>query len=799
MMDYKEMAAIVKERGDAIIAEKAEHTRRIRKVSVAVSGIAASAAAAFCIWHLKDSARFIDTPPDNSNIIEDITEPVTSPTAEKAAAVLSTTASHSSTAASVTKAGSTAVSSADVSSSETARSSDKASASYTAVDSIITSAAVQTEFVPVETTETVTTYDNEQLLSEGRIIMKRFAALSTALLMLPNVSAANAAAAEPLKYTRTDKYPDYIRNLITCIEDYDLDIDINDDGKFDIFDAYAVERNCSDELPEYIVNNINACEEKINEFKQATGLNANICDITEYFVRTQPVKLEYFDPNYYIDNCPDTYNEPVPLEYIRHDDGDFDIIDFYDTMFYEESDGKFERLKYHGSDSADKLMSPIHYFIEYYLKSAMCYTNASYNVMAELMDNGLVDADIDSDGEIGFDDIMQLYNFRDKFYDDYYETCYGYWDENDEYHSLEPGQVHERKRTYDGFLEDYEEYISFLKEMPHYDEKTEYTTNHPLSEREWEKATKFYDTASQYSLHCFADIEQTLFIYYITNYTNFSPEIFNSSYYNSEENHFISWDIWGYLYKYKNIYETYGVNAVRSPEDKPLDPRFAKYDIEKMFPEYYDAVKKGEIPEPDINKDGKTDIQDYAFFKDLFTEIPAPEDPSYFIYAKIDAPQEVRDAFNIDYDFNNNGVSCDIGELECIELYIAKAVGASDYDDILDMLDKYYAENPSLDPIAIINEEIKNMNDPQTEAEKINEEENEIISYMSSLDLFKTVTGDSNIDGNVDMSDVVLIMQSLSNPNKYKLTPQGRKNADHDDNGVTNADALAVQMGLLGL
>jgi hypothetical protein len=311
MMDYKEMAAIVKERGDAIIAEKAEHTRRIRKVSVTVSGIAASAAAAFCIWHLKDSAKFINTSPDNINIIEDITEPVTSPTAEKAAAVLSTTASHSSAAASVTKAGSTAVSSADVSSSETARSSDKASASYTAVDSIITSAAVQTEFVPVETTEAVTTYDNEQLLSEGRIIMKRFAALSTALLMLPNVSAANAAAAEPLKYTRTDKYPDYIQNLITCIEDYDLDIDINDDGKFDIFDAYAVERNCSDELPEYIVNNINACEEKINEFKQATGLNANICDITEYFVRTQPVKLEYFDPNYYIDNCPDTYNEPV--------------------------------------------------------------------------------------------------------------------------------------------------------------------------------------------------------------------------------------------------------------------------------------------------------------------------------------------------------------------------------------------------------------------------------------------------------------------------------------------------------
>ena len=91
------------------------------------------------------------------------------------------------------------------------------------------------------------------------------------------------------------------------------------------------------------------------------------------------------------------------------------------------------------------------------------------------------------------------------------------------------------------------------------------------------------------------------------------------------------------------------------------------------------------------------------------------------------------------------------------------------------------------------------MNDQQKEAEKSNEEEHKIIRYMSSLDLFKTVTGDSNIDGNVDMSDVVLIMQSLANPDKYKLTPQGRKNADHDGNGITNADALAVQKGLLGL
>ena len=237
----------------------------------------------------------------------------------------------------------------------------------------------------------------------------------------------------------------------------------------------------------------------------------------------------------------------------------------------------------------------------------------------------------------------------------------------------------------------------------------------------------------------------------------------------------------------------------RQPEDKPVDPRFAKYDTEKMFPEYYAAVKKGELPEPDINKDGKIDIQDYAFFRDLFAEIEVPDAPSYMIYVTIDAPQAVRDAFNNDYDFNNNGVSCDFGELECIELYIAKAVGASDYTDIIDMLDKYYAENPSLDPMVKLNEMIKGMSVDTTKNDESDYTEQKMQSYMSSIDLFKGINGDSNIDGDVDLSDAVLIMQSLANPNKYQLTPQGRKNADTNGDGVTTGDAVTIQRRLLML
>ena len=75
----------------------------------------------------------------------------------------------------------------------------------------------------------------------------------------------------------------------------------------------------------------------------------------------------------------------------------------------------------------------------------------------------------------------------------------------------------------------------------------------------------------------------------------------------------------------------------------------------------------------------------------------------------------------------------------------------------------------------------------------------------------KTVTlyGDANCDDTVDMGDAVLIMQSLANPDRYgvngsdelHITEQGLANADVSEkgNGVTNADALAIQEFLLGL
>ncbi len=76
------------------------------------------------------------------------------------------------------------------------------------------------------------------------------------------------------------------------------------------------------------------------------------------------------------------------------------------------------------------------------------------------------------------------------------------------------------------------------------------------------------------------------------------------------------------------------------------------------------------------------------------------------------------------------------------------------------------------------------------------------------------VRGDANCDGEVNMADAVIIMQSIANPNAYDIngsnanciTAQGKINADvvggtsgKGGDGVTNTDALQIQKYLLQL
>ena len=68
------------------------------------------------------------------------------------------------------------------------------------------------------------------------------------------------------------------------------------------------------------------------------------------------------------------------------------------------------------------------------------------------------------------------------------------------------------------------------------------------------------------------------------------------------------------------------------------------------------------------------------------------------------------------------------------------------------------------------------------------------------------IYGDTNGDGQIDMSDAVLIMQALANPNKYgvngtdprHISADGFIYGDVDGYGLTVNDALRIQQYLLG-
>ncbi len=90
--------------------------------------------------------------------------------------------------------------------------------------------------------------------------------------------------------------------------------------------------------------------------------------------------------------------------------------------------------------------------------------------------------------------------------------------------------------------------------------------------------------------------------------------------------------------------------------------------------------------------------------------------------------------------------------------------------------------------MALLYPEVKPLNE--------NEDPTDPTDDTSDSDLKVTLWGDANVDGEVNISDAVLIMQSISNPGEYPVSDQGQLNGDVIDNGskFTNMDALAIQM-----
>lgn len=249
------------------------------------------------------------------------------------------------------------------------------------------------------------------------------------------------------------------------------------------------------------------------------------------------------------------------------------------------------------------------------------------------------------------------------------------------------------------------------------------------------------------------------------------------------------------------------------------------------YPEYEKAVMEGRTAAPDMNADGKLDDLDMEILSACYRVITVKEyttdevvetvkrwyDPTMFSRANngrynvnFDRPDWNPDGDVIaSLDCNENGIICDDYDVLFAGIYISK-YGTVDFDlyneffasEMYTQFEnrdwRYYDRNSGFFhdmPYGVYYDYIVSLGDLLFDMDKANKTEPKTPKAAPYR------TGDATADGEVKMNDVVLIMQTLCNPNKYSLSIRGEFNADvnNTNDGITPMDALAVQRRLLNL
>ncbi|MDE5772080.1 MAG: dockerin type I repeat-containing protein [Ruminococcus sp.] len=295
-----------------------------------------------------------------------------------------------------------------------------------------------------------------------------------------------------------------------------------------------------------------------------------------------------------------------------------------------------------------------------------------------------------------------------------------------------------------------------------------------LTEEEYQKC---WDFSFYYSEHLvphnyYGPIMSVAVAAYILNHIEVKQEYFTIEYY--KEN------IEGYVSSYS--IPSLVINAASKMGIEVSDNIGPTYDINDFhymlnmneftpfFDSYCSDVENGIRPAPDVNMDGVVDYMDYfdinIYWSDKLKGSKAE---------KSILPAETWNNINENYDLDGEGTSASIYDLTAVQLYVIKYA-----DEIDDVDGSYYEYVQSL------------CETPEPISTTANYEDN--IKVLLSLDIERS--GNANNDDDVNIADAVLIMQSIANPDNYKLTTKGKFNADvyNTGDGITASDALQIQM-----
>ncbi len=664
--------------------------------------------------------------------------------------------------------------------------------------SVQTAVTVNFTTAPEVTVTAAVTKTNEEYEYEGRIVMKKFFAMSAALLTIANAPVLSVKADS---YTPVNKVQNRADEARSFIEDYNVDIDLNSDGKFDIIDLYAfyvaedaVKSEDGDKmLPKDVLDKFNVIP--VNDGVKTTEIDPDTGK--EY---------EYYKGYYKLDST------ELACYYLTYNDMD---LSYFDHEFYTENCPE-------GYDTSEKMVSE---FIDYCLRYEFFESGRSYNYMKDMIEKEELDMDINSDGEFNFDDVLLLLCFRANVGTDYYEKQTSELLE-DHYHN------------YKAYSDYYDTYCA----DPDIDWGI-YRQPYKITESEFNKACTYFDTASKYiAAYYNEDIQLEYLVKYYLSNNKIEKKYFDPDYYSYDE----SFKYHCYEYEYRNMntqcytyhYNSYdepffgnysyyldfafkfgkGVIDDYVPTDEDVNRyNFSQEDIEAAFPTYYKNVKTGVLPEPDMDLNGIINVADYSILYNLNCENISPFDEFETsklirtfpeLQVKIKVLPEIRDNYNTKFDFNENGVSCDVLETECMMMYILNELDSvySTEDEFTEACEYYIHSHPGINYEALLLDKMNRFNAGResydfdykleaTDTVALSDSVNTLSSYMSGIDLSVLRTGDANCDNETGLADALLILQNSANSVKYPVSKTGEFNADvfGTGDGLTPMDALEIQ------
>ena len=239
---------------------------------------------------------------------------------------------------------------------------------------------------------------------------------------------------------------------------------------------------------------------------------------------------------------------------------------------------------------------------------------------------------------------------------------------------------------------------------------------------------------------------------------------------------------------------------------------------ETAYPDYENAVKDGSTAIPDMNNDGVLDDKDMEILSVCYYATSTPNSNIDHVVdvanSNVAFEGNARSHFESiirELDCNENGDICDDYDLLYAGIYIAKNGNvnfdlyseffASDlYTKYEDRTWRYYDRDPqnvyANMSYGYYYSYIISLADLLFDMDKANNSAPDPSAYSAP-----ERSGDATLDGETNIGDAVLIMQTISNPLKYQLTSRGEFNADvtNTNDGITVKDALGIQRKLLGL